>query len=133
MNEEFTAETDASTYEFRWDVPVDMESRKFGTTFMKQFRRVLQAQKMTPLVTAALAPRQARFQLCLTQGEANTIQTFEAQVQEELQRLRWSEDAHISGEPSDSHPAGWQGVRLWLTFARADVEAALAKKIKTIQ
>ena len=126
----------AATYEFRWDVEVPVAERRFGQKFMKQWKRVLQVQKLTPLVSANLAPRHARFQLCVGgDAEAPAVTAWEAEIASELAHLRWATtsgppEQHIEGEPAGRHPAGWQGVRVWMTFARQDVEQALAKKAK---
>ena len=123
-----------STYEFRWDVEVAGTERRFGQKFMKQWKRVLQAQKMTPLVSSKLSPRAARFQLCIGDGtEAPLVTACEAEVAAELAHLRWTEgrpEERIRPEQPDRHPAGWQGVRVWMTFARQDVESVLGKKRK---
>lgn len=118
------------TYEFRWDVEIPGTERRYGQKFMKQWKRVLQAQKMAPLVSAKLAPRQARFQLCVAEGvESPQVSACEAEVAAELAHLRWTEsDPSIQPESADQHPAGWQGVRVWLTFARQDVESVLGRK-----
>jgi len=129
------------TYEFRWDVEVPLSERRYGQKFMKQWKRVLQVQKLTPLVSARLCPQRARFQLCVGgDAEQEQIQHHEAEVLEELAHLRRgavptgagiaADAGPIEGEPAGTHPAGWQGVRVWMTFARRDVEAALAKKPK---
>jgi hypothetical protein len=125
---------DPPTYEFRWDVEVPGTERRYGQKFMKQWKRVLQAQKMAPLVSAKLSPRQARFQLCIA-GETGDPQVSEreTEVAAELAHLRWtggSPEQHIRGESADRHPAGWQGVRVWMTFARQDVESVLGKKAR---
>lgn len=122
-------EQDAATYTFRWDVEVPLEDRaKCGPKFMKQWKRVLQAQKLTPLVSMKLPLHEARFQLCVTGGgEATLVAAHEREIAEELARLR-RDESPIAGEPAGTHPAGWQGVRVWMTFARRDVETALAKK-----
>ena len=140
----------AETYEFRWDVEVPGGERRYGQKFMKQWKRVLQVQKMSPLVSAKLAAHHARFQLCVapeTVGASgdglaspaggaitNPVSVCEAEIAEELSRFRWADggtsDGHIEGEPARQHPAGWQGVRVWMTFARHDVEAVLGKKPK---
>ena len=39
---------DTPTYEFRWDVAVPGTERRYGQKFMKQWKRVLQAQKKGP-------------------------------------------------------------------------------------
>ncbi|MBC7809078.1 MAG: hypothetical protein H7145_23325 [Akkermansiaceae bacterium] len=119
----------AATYTFRWDVEVPLEDRaKCGPKFMKQWKRVLQAQKLTPLVSMKLPLHEARFQLCVIgNGEATLVAAHEREIAEELSRLR-RDASHIAGEPAGTHPAGWQGVRVWMTFARRDVETALAKK-----
>jgi hypothetical protein len=124
---------DGSTYEFRWDVEVPTDERRFGQKFTKQWKRVLQAQKMASLVSAKLSPQGARFQLCVTnEAERQYITEREAEIAEELAHLRWANglppEQCIAGEPAGTHPAGWQGVRIWMTFARQDVEIALAKK-----
>lgn len=136
---------DSATYEFRWDVevpgPTELKhsgavSGRYGQKFMKQWKRVLQAQKMAPLVSAKLSPRHARFQLCLAgEIEPPQVSVCEAEVSAELAHLRWTNGAapeqNIEGEPADRHPAaGWQGVRVWVTFARHDVECVLGKKAK---
>ena len=120
---------EAATYTFRWDVEVPLAERgKCGPKFMKQWKRVLQAQKLTPLVSAKLAPYEARFQLCMQGGgEAELVAEREREISEELAHLR-RDELPIAGEPTGTHPAGWQGVRVWMTFARRDVETALAKK-----
>ena len=122
------------TYEFRWDVEIPGTERRYGQKFMKQWKRILQAQKMEPLVSARLAPRHARFQLCVAgETEAPQVLACEAEIAAELAHLRWTEstpEQHIQPEPSDRHPAGWQGVRVWMTFARQDVESVLGKKPK---
>ena len=144
----------AETYEFRWDVEVPGGERRYGQKFMKQWKRVLQVQKLSPLVTAKLAPHHARFQLCVgpdisrdinslanapsgaidTQASPSLVAVCEAEVAEVLAGFRWagsgSARSHIDGEPARQHPAGWQGVRVWMTFARRDVEAVLGKKPK---
>ncbi len=121
----------AATYTFRWDVEVPLEDRaKCGPKFMKQWKRVLQAQKLAPLVSAKLTPYGARFQLCvLGGGEAALVAEHEREIAEALARLR-ADTWPVSGEPAGSLPTGWQGVRVWMTFARRDVESALAKKPK---
>lgn len=128
-----------STYEFRWDVEVPGTERRFGQKFMKQWKRVLQAQKMAALVTAKLSPHHARFQVCVGSGsaeaetEAAQVRAREQEIAEELSHLRWANGSAqecIEGEPPSSHPAGWQGVRVWMTFSRQDVESALGKKAK---
>ena len=126
-----------STYEFRWDVEVPGTERRFGQKFMKQWKRVLQAQKMAALVTAKLSPHHARFQVCVGGAEASAeaaqVRAHEQEITEELSQLRWangSPQESIEGEPPSSHPAGWQGVRVWMTFSRQDVESALGKKAK---
>ncbi|MBC8104059.1 MAG: hypothetical protein H7Z41_15915 [Cytophagales bacterium] len=123
----------AATYEFRWDVEIPVGERRYGQKFMKQWKRVLQAQKMGPLVSAKLSPHGVRFQLCVTgEAESQQIVEREAEVAEELAHLRWTNDYPpeqcIAGEPAGRHPAGWQGVRVWMTFSRQDVETALSKK-----
>lgn len=128
------------TYEFRWDIEVPVSERRYGQKFMKQWKRVLQAQKLTPLVSARLCPQRARFQLCVGgDAEQEQIRHHEAEVLEELAHLRRgavptgagiADAGPIEGEPAGTHPAGWQGVRVWMTFARRDVETALAKKPK---
>lgn len=122
------------TYEFRWDVEVLGNERRFGQKFMKQWKRVLQAQKMSPLVSARLSPCTARFQLCVEDGaEAPLVTACEAEVAAALAHLRWSEgwpEERIRPEQPDRHPAGWQGVRIWMTFPRQDVENVLSKKRK---
>lgn len=129
-----TTPIDLTTYEFRWDIEVPATERRFGQKFMKQWKRVLQAQKMTPLVSAKLAPRHARFQLCVDgEEETQSIVAHEAEITDELSRLRWEggeAHRHIEGEPAGKHPAGWQGVRVWMTFSRQDVETVLGKKPK---
>jgi len=122
-------EVDTTTYTFRWDVEVPLAERgKCGGKFMKQWKRVLQAQKLSPLVSAKLAPHEARFQLCvLADWEARQVQEREAEIMEELSHLR-RDALPIAGEPAGTHPAGWQGVRVWMTFNRREVEIALAKK-----
>ncbi len=154
---ENTDETgEPETYEFRWDVEIPGGERRYGQKFMKQWKRVLQVQKMSPLVSAKLAAHHARFQLCVAplvengaalavagnsaiqasspMDAAATITAREAEIAEELGRFRWagggSAQSHIEGEPARQHPAGWQGVRVWMTFARRDVEAVLGKKPK---
>ena len=122
-----------ATYEFRWDVEVPGGERRYGQKFMKQWKRVLQVQKLSALVSAKLAPHEARFQLCVGDNAASeSVAAQQAEIADELAHLRWSGDAgsHICGEPAGQHPAGWQGVRVWVTFARQDVEQALAKKAK---
>jgi hypothetical protein len=129
-----SADIEAGTYEFRWDVEVPAGERRFGQKFMKQWRRVLQVQKMGPLVSANVAPRHARFQLCTEGGaEAKEIAAREAEVAAELAHLRWGSEhpeENIVGEPAGRHPAGWQGVRVWVAYARQDVEAVLGRKAK---
>ena len=124
----------ASTYEFRWDVEVPGTERRFGQKFMKQWKRVLQAQKMAPLVSSKLSPRAARFQLCLAREvEAPDVSACEAAVAAELAHLRWAEgrpEERIRPECPERHPVGWQGVRVWMTFARQDVESVLGRKSK---
>lgn len=127
--------SDPSTYEFRWDVEVPGTERRYGQKFMKQWKRILQAQKMASLVSAKLSPHHARFQLCVdNESEPQAVTACEAEIAEELARLRWTGGgeprSHIEGEPAGHHPAGWQGVRVWMTFARQDVEEALSKKPK---
>ena len=122
-----------STYEFRWDVEVPTDERRFGQKFTKQWKRVLQAQKMMSLVSLKLSPQGARFQLCVPgESEQQYIMQREAEIAEELGHLRWANglppEQCIAGEPAGTHPAGWQGVRIWMTFMRQDVELALAKK-----
>jgi hypothetical protein len=123
---------ETQSYEFRWDVEVPVSERRFGQKFMKQWKRVLQAQKMGPLVSAKLSPVSARFQLCVeSEADTNAVRAHEAEVAEELAHLRWSGNAQqIAGEPAGTHPAGWQGVRVWVAFSRRDVEAVLGKKAK---
>jgi hypothetical protein len=122
------------TYEFRWDVEIPGTERRFGQKFMQQWKRVLQAQKMAPLVSRKLSPRQARFQLCIAEEvESPQVSACEAEVAAELAHLRWTEGAPeecIRPESADRHPAGWQGVRVWMTFARQDVESDLGRKPK---
>lgn len=120
---------DTETYTFRWDVEVPLADRaKCGPKFMKQWKRVLQAQKLTPLVSMKLPLHDARFQLCVSgNGEAALVAAHEREIAEELAQLR-RDTSPIAGEPAGTHPAGWQGVRVWMTFARRDVETALAKK-----
>ena len=130
-----TAVDETAAYEFRWDVEVSAGERRFGQKFMKQWKRVLQVQKMSPLVSAKLAPLSARYQLCVgNETEAKTVQAREAEVAEELTHLRWAGGmppaSHIAGEPAGQHPAGWEGVRVWVAFARRDVEEVLGKKSK---
>lgn len=123
----------AATYEFRWDVEVPPGERRFGQKFMKQWKRVLQVQKMSPLVSAKVAPRRARFQLCVDAHEgAQAIAAHEAEVADELSHLRFQSGnpSNIAGEPAGAHPAGWQGVRVWVQFNRHDVEEVLGKKAK---
>jgi hypothetical protein len=123
--------TSTPTYEFRWDVEIPGTERRFGQKFMKQWKRVLQAQKMGPLVSNKLSPQQARFQLCVgDETAAGQVRACEAEVLEELAHLRWSaaEERRIRPESPDRHPDGWQGVRVWVTFARQDVENVLGKK-----
>jgi hypothetical protein len=124
-------EDDGSTYTFRWDVEVPLAERgKCGPKFMKQWKRVLQAQKLTPLVAMKLPPHEARFQLCVLQdNERAMVEQHEREIAEELAHLR-RDSLPIAGEPAGTHPAGWQGVRVWMTFGRRDVETALAKKPK---
>jgi hypothetical protein len=127
-------ETGSGTYEFRWDVEVPAGERRFGQKFMKQWRRVLQAQKMGPLVSARVPPRWARFQLC-TEGDAEVqaVTAREAEVAAELAHLRWGSEhpeENIVGEPAGRHPSGWQGVRVWVAYARQDVEAVLGRKAR---
>lgn len=124
-------EQDPATYTFRWDVEVPLEDRaKCGPKFMKQWKRVLQAQKLTPLVSMKLPLHEARFQLCVSGGgESALVAAHEREIAEELAQLR-RDESPIAGEPAGTHPAGWQGVRVWMTFARRDVETALAKKPK---
>lgn len=124
---------EGSTYEFRWDVEVPTDERRFGQKFTRQWKRVLQAQKMASLVSAKLSPQGARFQLCVAnEAGQQYISEREAEITEELAHLRWANglppEQCIAGEPAGTHPAGWQGVRIWMTFARQDVESALAKK-----
>lgn len=124
---------DTTTYEFRWDVEVPGAEPRFGQRFMKQWKRVLQAQRMSSLVSHRLSPRAARFQVCVpTDSEVIDIAAREAAVAAELAHLRWPEtpEGVISPESPDRHPAGWQGVRVWMTFERQDVETALARKSK---
>ncbi|MBC8137610.1 MAG: hypothetical protein H8F28_17140 [Fibrella sp.] len=127
--EEKGGEQDTATYTFRWDVEVPLTDRaKCGPKFMKQWKRVLQAQKLTPLVSMKLPLHEARFQLCVSgNGEAGLVAAHEQEIADELAHLR-RDASHIAGEPAGTHPAGWQGVRVWMTFARRDVETALAKK-----
>jgi hypothetical protein len=124
----------AATYEFRWDVEVAQTERKYGQKFMKQWRRVLQAQKMLPLVSGKMAPLRARFQVVVAEeAETSTVAAQAAEIVEELSHLRWSNgtpEENIAGEPAGKHPAGWQGVRVWMAFARRDVEAVFTKKAK---
>ncbi len=119
------------TYTFRFDVEVSLAERgKCGGKFMKQWKRVLQAQKLSPLVSPKLSPHEARFQLCMTtDGAASLVAEREKEIADELMHLR-RDCLPVSGEPSGIHPAGWQGVRVWMTFDRHDVELALAKKPK---
>jgi len=119
------------TYTFRFDVEVSLAERgKCGGKFMKQWKRVLQAQKLSPLVSPKLSPHEARFQLCMaTDGAASLVAEREKEIADELMHLR-RDCLPVSGEPSGMHPAGWQGVRVWMTFDRHDVEMALAKKPK---
>ena len=140
----------SETYEFRWDVEVPGGERRYGQKFMKQWKRVLQVQKLSPLVSA-ISAHHARFQVCIGPEETvlanaggGAIQTqasvqvqvsqCEAEVAEVLSRFKWAGGgaaaSHIDGEPARLHPAGWQGVRVWMTFARRDVEAVLGKKPK---
>ena len=123
-----------TTYEFRWDVEVPGTERRYGQKFMKQWKRVLQAQKMAPLVSSKLSPREARFQLCVA-GEIQPpdVSLCEAEVASALSHLRWGEgapEAHIHSDAADRQASGFQGVRVWMTFARQDVESVLAKKRK---
>lgn len=132
-NSDSDSDSETPSYEFRWDVEVPVGERRFGQKFMKQWKRVLQAQKMGPLVSAKLSPVSARFQLCVeTEADTNAVRAREAEVAEELAHLRWSGNAQeqIAGEPAGTHPAGWQGVRVWVAFSRRDVEAVLGKKAK---
>lgn len=136
--EELSAESNAkdgesTTYEFRWDVEVPSGERRFGQKFMKQWKRVLQVQKMSPLVSAKVAPHSARFQLCVdAHEEAQAIAAHEAEVAGELAHLRFQNGSNgpIAGEPAGAHPAGWHGVRVWVQFNRQDVEEVLGKKAK---
>ncbi|MES2465587.1 MAG: hypothetical protein V4671_33905, partial [Armatimonadota bacterium] len=100
-----------STYEFRWDVEVPTDERRFGQKFTKQWKRVLQAQKMTSLVSPKLSPQGARFQLCVPgEAEQQYIHEREAEITEELAHLRWANglppEQCIAGEPAGTHPAG---------------------------
>lgn len=118
------------TYTFRFDVEVMLAERgKCGGKFMKQWKRVLQAQKLSPLVSPKLLPQEARFQLCMSDGAASLVAEREKEIADELMHLR-RDSLPVSGEPPRTHPAGWQGVRVWMTFDRHDVEMALAKKPK---
>jgi hypothetical protein len=129
-----TAAPAATTYEFRWDIEVPESERRYGQRFMKQWRRILQVQKMTPLVSGKLLPLYARFQLVVT-GETQTpdVAAHTAEVLAELSHLRWIQgtaEENIAGEPAGQHPGGWQGVRVWMAFARQDVEAVFGRKAK---
>ena len=120
------------TYTFRFDVDVPLAERgKCGPKFMKQWKRVLSAQKLSPLVSPKLSPQGARFQLCIAGGDAaaELIAEREREIADELMHLR-RDELPVMGEPTGAHPAGWQGVRVWMTFDRHDVEMALAKKPK---
>jgi hypothetical protein len=127
---------DTPTYEFRWDVAVPGTERRYGQKFMKQWKRVLQAQKMAPLVSAKLAPREARFQLCVAdEAPPGEVNACEAEVTDALAHLRWhggtAPDEHIHAEGADrARPGSFQGVRVWVTFARQDVETVLGKKAR---
>ena len=122
---------DDATYTFRFDVEVPLGERgKCGAKFMKQWKRVLQAQKLTPLVAAKLPPHDARFQLCVSHGyEAAQVAEREAEIVEQLMHLR-RDALPVRGETAGELPTGWEGVRVWMTFGRRDVEAALTKKPK---
>ncbi|GAB4463422.1 MAG: hypothetical protein OHK0029_32000 [Armatimonadaceae bacterium] len=125
----------AAEYEFRWDVEVPISTKRFGQHFSKQWRKVLQAQKLTPLINAGITPCRAQYQLLGSTGEesapAELLSEREDQIVQELVRLRWNQarpEDRIQGKPAGNHPAGWQGVRIWLAFARQDVESVLEKK-----
>lgn len=128
------SEATIALYEFRWDVEMTDGGRNFGPRFMKQWRKILQAQKMTALISNTVAPLQARFQICVTgETQGDAVSEREQEIKRELARLRWCErspEESIQGEPAGYHPAGWQGVRVWVAFAKADVETALGKKPK---
>jgi hypothetical protein len=130
-----TSQAESSTYEFRWDVEVPGPERRYGQRFMKQWKRILQAQKMAPLVSAHIPPQWARFQLCVEGDiEERSVAAREAEITAELAHLRWNgagaPEEHIAGEPAGRHPTGWQGVRVWVAYARQDVEAVLGRKAK---
>jgi hypothetical protein len=102
---------------------------------LKQWKRVLQAQKMAPLVSNKLSPREARFQLCMAgEIEPPAVNACQAEVADALAHLRWQNGAapeqHIHAENPDraTPTSGFQGVRVWVTFARRDVETVLGKK-----
>ena len=91
---------DTPTYEFRWDVAVPGTERRYGQKFMKQWKRVLQAQKMAPLVSAKLAPREARFQLCVAdEAPLGEVNACEAEVTDALAHLRWHGGAAPAASP----------------------------------
>jgi hypothetical protein len=131
----------AAVFEFRWDVEVPPETdagrvgeKGYGERFMKQWRKMLTVQRMAPLVSKTVAPRRARYQLCVA-GEApgESVTAREKEITRALSRLSWGEERpsdSITGEPAGNHPAGWQGVRVWIAFAREDIEKALGKQAK---
>ena len=140
----------SETYEFRWDVEVPGGERRYGQKFMKQWKRILQVQKLSPLVSA-ISAHHARFQVCIGPEETLLANAGAARYKRRHRRrcrlrsvrpklpkcCRASNGleaglplSHIDGEPARRHPAGWQGVRVWMTFARRDVEAVLGKNQK---
>lgn len=134
--------TEASVFEFRWDVEVPPENENnnrgqekgYGERFMKQWRKMLTVQRMAPLFSKTVAPRRARYQLCVAgESPGESVTAREKEITRALARLSWGEERpaeNITGEPAGSHPAGWQGVRIWIAFAREDIEKALGKQSK---
>ena len=117
--------------EFRWDVEVAFAEKQYGDKFLKQWRRILKAQRLGAL-GAKIPPRTARYQICANEETQGTVlASKQAAVEKAIDGLRRTEnigEEQIAKEESETHPLGWQGVRVWMTFERDAIEDALGKK-----
>ena len=119
---------DTEDCEFRWDVEVPFAEKQYGDKFIRQWRKILKQQRLAAL-GSKIPPRKARYQICMNaETRTSDLASKQAELEKAIAKLRSGDGESIAPESPETHPLEWQGVRVWMTFERDDVENTLGKK-----
>jgi hypothetical protein len=118
----------ANTWQLRFDIPVDPACEEIAKEFARSWTELLEAQKLTSIVSSSSHPLEIEVQVCSGSNEGDHWSAETVQIVEMLRKLSKKHQPEINTERVEAEPGEWQGFRLWMTFERQEAEKFFDRK-----